>query len=281
MSKNILRAGSAAGTVVLSAGTGLATNLLTDQPSWGVGAAVVVLVIAGVALAVAISMLEQRGGPLPAAAPEPAAPGQSGFSQYAYSAGGRTTQAGRDVRTGMPAGYVVLCLLIVAAVVVTVLLVAVKLAPASGVNPTVVTSPAVVNSAAASASEDLSYQLTASPATSPTAPGNLRTVKVTAKASGQPEPGLTYWFMLEVNYGTGYIEYYPRRKMTGRSTAFDVTIPDDADTKFVRSGRIYGLNSAENAQAEDRLTRQGATGVNDFFDKPTGQPVSDAVKLPF
>jgi hypothetical protein len=121
---------------------------------------------------------------------------------------------------------------------------------------------------------DLSYQLSASP-------GGLRTVKVAAMASGQPEPGLTYWFILQVDYGTGSVEYYPRRKMTGRSASFDVTIPDGADTQYVRSGRIYGLDSAQNAQAEDKLTRQGASGVNDFFNKATGQPVSDAVKLPY
>jgi hypothetical protein len=142
MSKNVLRAGAAAGAVVLSALTGLATNLLTNQPSWGIGAAVVVLVLAGIALAVAVTMLEQRGSTPPEQAPEPSVPGQSGFSQYAYSADGRTTQAGRDIRSGMPAGYVVLCLLIVATVAVGVLLVAVKLAPLSGVNASAVDGPA-------------------------------------------------------------------------------------------------------------------------------------------
>lgn len=120
----------------------------------------------------------------------------------------------------------------------------------------------------------LSYQLSASP-------GGSRTVEVTATASGQPKQGLTYWFMLKVDYGKGYVEYYPRRTMTGQSESLDVKIPDEADLQYVRSGRIYGLTNAENAQAEDRFTRQGATGVNDFFTKETGQPVSNAVKLPY
>jgi hypothetical protein len=81
MSKNILRAGAAAGAVVLSAGTGLATNLLTDRPSWGVGTAVAVLVIAGVALAVTLSVVEHRGSTPPQQAPEPPAAGKgSSFS---------------------------------------------------------------------------------------------------------------------------------------------------------------------------------------------------------
>jgi hypothetical protein len=122
--------------------------------------------------------------------------------------------------------------------------------------------------------EDLSYQLSAASVDS-------HTVKVTAKASGEPEPGLTYWFILEVNWGDGNIDYYPRRKLTGRSTSFDLTIPANANTTYVRHGRVYGLNSAQSAEAEDRLTRQGATGVDDFFDEATGQPVSNAVRLPF
>jgi hypothetical protein len=122
--------------------------------------------------------------------------------------------------------------------------------------------------------EDLSYQLSAAAVDS-------HTVTVTAKASGQPEPGLTYWFILEVNWGNGNIDYYPRRGMTGRSTSFDITIPANAETTYARQGRIYGLNSAQNTQAEDRLKRQGATGVDDFFEEATGQPVSNAAKLPY
>jgi hypothetical protein len=122
--------------------------------------------------------------------------------------------------------------------------------------------------------EDLSYQLSAAPVDS-------HTVTVMAKASGEPEPRLTYWFILEVNWGNGNIDYYPRRKMTGKSTSFDVTIPANADTTYVRQGRIYGLDSTENAQAEDKLTRQGATGIDDYFDEATGQPVSNAARLPY
>ncbi len=128
MSNDLPRAG-AAGAVVLSAATGVATNLLTDQPSWAAGAAVVVLVVAGAALAITSRKLEQQGG-TPSPGPPAAAP--AGYSQYAQVSGGRSAQAGRDVNSGMPAGYVVLCLLVVAFMAIGVLLVAVKFAPASG-----------------------------------------------------------------------------------------------------------------------------------------------------
>ena len=271
MSNKILRAGAAGGAVVLSAGTGVATNVLTDRPTWGVGAAVVVLVIAGVALAVATSVQEHRGSPSPQQpVPEPAAPGQSGFSQYAYSAGGRTTVAGRDVHSGMPAGYVVLSLLIVAAMAVGVLLVAVRLAPPSVANPGLVHT----STPAPTPPVDLGYQLTAK-ARDP------RTVDVTAEAAGEPIPGLTYWFFLEVKYHKGYTEYYPRRRMTGRSATFDVMIPPDADTRYLRHGRVYGLNKAQSDQADQKFLRQGVTGVDDYFEKAVGQPVSEAVQLPY
>ncbi|MET8283102.1 hypothetical protein [Micromonospora sp. NPDC005174] len=135
-------------------------------------------------------------------------------------------------------------------------------------------TPSVVPTTSSPTPEDLRYQLSSSP-------GDPHTVKVTATASGEPESGLTYWFVVEVNYGDGNIDYYPRRKMTGRSTSFDLTIPANANTKFARNGRVYALDDAQNSQAEDLLTRQGATGVNDFFDEATGQPVSDPVKLPY
>jgi hypothetical protein len=122
--------------------------------------------------------------------------------------------------------------------------------------------------------EDLSFRLSAASVDS-------HTVTVTSKASGEPEPRLTYWFIVEVNWGDGNIDYYPRRKMTGKATSFEVTIPANADTTYVRQGRIYGLDSAENAQAEDKLTRQGATGVDDYFDEATGQSVSNAARLPY
>lgn len=122
--------------------------------------------------------------------------------------------------------------------------------------------------------EDLSYRLSAAPVDS-------HTVTVTAEASGEPESQLTYWFIVEVNWGDGNIDYYPRRKMTGKSTSFDVTIPANADASYVRQGRIYGLDSAENAQAEDKLTQQGETGTDDYFDEATGQSVSNAARLPY
>ena len=160
--------------------------------------------------------------------------------------------------------------------IATVAQVALAAAPAGpdGGGPSSTPTSSATPIASSPTPEDLRYQLSSSP-------GGTRTVKVTAKASGEPEPGLTYWFILEVDWGDGNVDYYPRRKMTGRSASFDVTIPTNAEIKYLRNGRIYGLDSAQNSQAEDLLTRQGPSGVNDFFEEATGQPVSDAVKLPY
>ncbi|MEU5934505.1 hypothetical protein [Micromonospora sp. NPDC047187] len=158
----------------------------------------------------------------------------------------------------------------------TVAQVALAAAPAEpdGESTSSTPGPSIAPTASGPTPQDLRYQLSSSP-------GDSHTVKVTAAASGEPEPGLTYWFILEVNWGDGNIDYYPRRKMTGRSTSFDLTIPANAETQYLRNGRVYGLDSAQNSQAEDLLKRQGARGVDDFFDEATGQPVSDAVKLPY
>jgi hypothetical protein len=145
--------------------------------------------------------------------------------------------------------------------------------PITSLSPTIIPSSTTVPSATSTPGK-FSYVISASPA-------GPNTVRVVTTASGQPVPGLTYWFILQVNYGTGYVEYYPRRKMTGESESFEVTIPAGADTRYVRSGQIYGLNNTQNSQAEDKLEQQGATGVNDYFTKELGQPVSGAVKLPY
>jgi hypothetical protein len=147
-----------------------------------------------------------------------------------------------------------------------------KGAPASSASsatprPSTETSPT-------SPAPELSYQLTAAPVDS-------QTVKVTAKASGQPRPGLTYWFVLEVNWGGGNLDYYPRRTLTDSSTSFEVTIPPDADPSYPRQGRVYALNSAQNTQAEAKLEAQSTTREDDFFDNATGQTASNAVKLPY
>ncbi|GGL21262.1 hypothetical protein [Mangrovihabitans endophyticus] len=271
MAKNNLRASAAAGAVVLSATTGLITNVLTNRWSWGLGAALVALVIIGAALAFATSIWEHRGSMAPAPLPTPSAPRDGGSSQNAYATGGSATVAGGNVSTGMPAGYVVISLLIVAAAPVAVPLVAARLTPASAVDPG---GGAAMSSTSPSPAEDLSYQLKASQV-------SPRTVRVAAIASGVPVPGLAYWFVVEVNYGDGNTDYYPRRKMTGRSATFDLTVPDISDLKYVRTGRVYAMSKNQNAQAEDRFTRQGASGVNDFFAEATGQPASNGVTLPF
>ncbi|GAA0568365.1 hypothetical protein GCM10010172_60750 [Paractinoplanes ferrugineus] len=133
--------------------------------------------------------------------------------------------------------------------------------------------------------------VTSDPASCPTA-GDLRyelvatrdgarSVKVTAKASGRPEPGLTYWFVLEVDYGNGNSEFYPRQTITACPSPFQVGIPAEADPKYVRRGRVYGLDSTLNAQAEVLVQRQTTTRVDDFFKDAPGKPVSNEVSLPF
>lgn len=121
--------------------------------------------------------------------------------------------------------------------------------------------------------QDLRYRLSASPKDS-------RTVVVSPGPSGRPVPELTYWFIMEVHYEDDYVEYYPHMRMTGSSTSFDVLIPPRADTKLIRYGRIYALNSAQNAQAEQKL-ENSPTNKNDYFEKPIGQPVSNSVLLPY
>jgi hypothetical protein len=197
-----------------------------------------------------------------------------------HNTGKRSTVVGGDIaNTGMSGGYVVLSLAVVAASAVGVLLVALRFAPSSSPLPT----PAVTNtstvttpapSSPAPVPEDLRYEITATHL-------RPREVRIKASAYGQPERGLTYWFFVEVDYGTNYIEYYPRRKLTGRSTTFDVQLPEKADLNFPRTGRIYGLASAQNGEANVMLQRQADSNQGDFFVKPPGQPASDPAKLPF
>jgi hypothetical protein len=139
--------------------------------------------------------------------------------------------------------------------------------------PTAANPKAIAQTTAAPAA-DLSYRLNASPVDS-------HTVKVTAKASGQPRRGLTYWFVLEVNWGGGNIDYYPRRTLTGSSSTFEVSIPANADPRYARQGRIYGLNNTQNTQAEVKLEAQSTTEEDDYFDNATGQAVSNATTLPY
>ncbi|MET3425185.1 hypothetical protein BJ973_004397 [Actinoplanes tereljensis] len=155
----------------------------------------------------------------------------------------------------MPAGYVTLILAVVAAAAVAVLLVALRFAPSPTPNPTLVNSPVVTTSPATTAvpvQEDLRYDVTATR-------NHAREAKVKATAYGQPEPGLTYWFFVDVDYGKHYVEYYPRRKLTGRTTSFDIDLSADADLQFPRTGRIYGLTSAQSTEAAVRQQRQETT----------------------
>lgn len=135
-------------------------------------------------------------------------------------------------------------------------------------------SPSPSPSASPTPLRDLNYQLSAK-ATGP------RVVEVTANASGQPEDGLTYWFILEITWDDGNVDYYPRRKLTANSAAFDLTLPADAETRFTRQGRVYAMDARESKEAQIRLDRQSGSKEDDFFGEATGKTVSNVVTLPF
>ncbi|AEV84851.1 hypothetical protein ACWT_3827 [Actinoplanes sp. SE50] len=287
MSKKKQHAVLAGVGVAVSALTGVATNVLTGgKASWTLGAVVVMLVVAGVVLAVLNSRLEHRMAEEPPARPDHSGPAPAAAEPRRQPAGGvSVTSAGDDSITvggnyqnsGMPAGYVVLSLVVVAAVAIGILVVALRFARPStagpsSVNTTTGTTTPVVT--AAPAPEDLHYDVAATR-------NRAREVRIKAMAYGQPEPGLTYWFFVDVDYGNNYVEYYPRRQLTGRTTSFDVVLVEDADLKYSRTGRIYGLTGAVSDEAAVKLKRQETTRKNDFFTEPPGQPASDAVTLPF
>jgi hypothetical protein len=136
------------------------------------------------------------------------------------------------------------------------------------------TGPTSIAPTTTAPAADLSYRLNASAIDS-------HTVKVTATASGRPQPGLTYWFVLEVNWGGGNVDYYPRRPLGGTSSTFEVPIPAGADPHYARQGRIYALTNAQNTRADAKVDAQSTTQENDYFDNATGQVVSNAVKLPY
>jgi hypothetical protein len=111
---------------------------------------------------------------------------------------------------------------------------------------------------------------------------DARTVKVTTTATGRPESGETYWFMLEINWGDGNTDYYPRRRLDDQAETFNISIPTDARTDVVRTGRVYALDAAQSADAEARLARQTSTASeDDFFAESTGRAVSNGERLPF
>jgi len=111
---------------------------------------------------------------------------------------------------------------------------------------------------------------------------DARTVKVTTAATGRPESGENYWFMLEINWGDGNTDYYPRRRLDDQAENFNISIPTDARTDVVRTGRIYALDAAQSADAEARLARQTSTASDDdFFAESTGRAVSNGERLPF
>jgi hypothetical protein len=122
----------------------------------------------------------------------------------------------------------------------------------------------------------LQYQLTADKS-------GERMVHVNAVATGTPVSGLSYWFMLEINYGDGNIDYFPRVELNGRTQALDIDIPAGANTAFVRIGRVYALSGSEAARARKlkALQDQGPSDAEDFFPERTGTSKSNGVRMPY
>lgn len=117
------RAAAAGGAIVLAAATGVGTNLITDDFSWGLAVGVVMLVLAAVALAVVTSLAEKHGSPSPEDGGDTSRPVGAALSAHSGNA------AGRDVRFGVPPAYVALFLVIIAGAVLATMM---RLAPASG-----------------------------------------------------------------------------------------------------------------------------------------------------
>ncbi|WP_250035652.1 hypothetical protein [Paractinoplanes maris] len=142
-------------------------------------------------------------------------------------------------------------------------------------SPSIAPSNASGNASSSTPAGPLRYQLDA---------GSLddRTVRVAATTSGAPEASTAYWFILEINWGDGNTDYYPRRDLKGDAATFDVTIPADASTDVVRTGKVYALTPAQASQAQVYLDRQANPAADDdFFDNPPGEAKSAGVRLPF
>lgn len=122
--------------------------------------------------------------------------------------------------------------------------------------------------------EDLSFELSAEQA-------GTNTVRIRPTASGRAKPGRSYWFMVETNWGNGNTDFFPRREVTSRTGAFEISIPPDADHRFVRQGRIYELTGAQSAKAEFMRQHQNTPRDDNFFPDAPETIASNVVTLPF
>jgi hypothetical protein len=159
MSKIGWRASGAACTVVVGAAIGLATNIVTDRPTWGWVAGTVTLVLCGAVLAALTVIFENRTSetrtvetraseyrdapprgaarrPSPTAAgyrpPPPAAAQPVGAQGVAAHGVRNTVIRGDGNRVGMTAGFVLAALTLVGAIAVSVLFVALRFGPSAG-----------------------------------------------------------------------------------------------------------------------------------------------------
>ncbi|WP_433364727.1 hypothetical protein ACQPZX_34485 [Actinoplanes sp. CA-142083] len=145
--------------------------------------------------------------------------------------------------------------------------------PAPG--PTATASPATASPAASSKAGG-SRLFALSPR-----PVDDRTVEVAVTPPENLAPDRVYWFFVEVDWGDGNTDYYPREKLTGKADTLTVTIPPDAPLDAKRAGRVYSLTAAQSAEADVRLERQQTTRQDDFFPDVVGTVASGSVKLPF
>lgn len=138
MSKRGLRVAAAAAAVVLGSAIGVTTNIVTDRPTVGWIAALVTLVLSGVALQTGVALLEPRGATAATAGgagPEATSPAQSAHPvglQVGVALSSTIATAGRDVRTGYSGGQVAGIVAAAGAVAVAVLAVTLVLAPPGG-----------------------------------------------------------------------------------------------------------------------------------------------------
>jgi hypothetical protein len=172
-----------------------------------------------------------------------------------------------------------------------------RAAPARGSTPATASAPPTASASTAASSLPSARTATSIPKPSPgpikpvgvglsyrvkASSLDARTVKVTTASTGHPESGEAYWFMLEINWGDGNTDYYPRRRLDDQAETFNISIPTDARTDVVRTGRVYALDAAQSADAEARLARQTSTASeDDFFAESTGRAVSNGERLPF
>ncbi|MEU8611335.1 hypothetical protein AB0C29_25450 [Actinoplanes sp. NPDC048791] len=97
MSRLQWRTAGAAVSVLIAAGIGIATNVVTDQWSWAWGSGLVALVLSAVAIQVALSLAEERG------TQQAASPAPARATSASIGGDGRITGRGDGSGSGTPA----------------------------------------------------------------------------------------------------------------------------------------------------------------------------------